>query len=67
MEVVKVTVDLEKEVDNKVNLYAKENRLKKKSAINELLKLGYIKSLEIWEGKNNEKQRIYDRTDSNIK
>ena len=66
MEVVKVTVDLEKEVDNKVNLYAKENRLKKKSAINELLKLGYIKSLEIWEVKNNEKQRIYDRTDSNI-
>ncbi len=67
MEVVKVTVDLEKEVDNKVNLYAKENRLKKKAAINELLKLGYIKSLEIWEVKNDEKQRIYNRANSDIK
>ena len=55
MEVVKVTVDLEKEVDNKVKLYAKENRLKKKNAINELLKLGYIKSLEIVEVKKDEK------------
>ncbi|MDD4188227.1 MAG: hypothetical protein PHX04_05695 [Bacilli bacterium] len=54
MEVVKITVDIEKEVSNKINLYAKERRLKKKDAINELLKLGYIKSLEIWEVKNNE-------------